>query len=1031
LTTRTDVLTNQLKKACKIVGVKWAAYLNQMKAGWELSVFYGLNKSQQRAITEFLGELKTQKWLDKAVGSQRMHYRTLKEEALKVKCKKVFAFSSKYHLSILLIGADQLEEKEREFFKVLAVVSPFSVPDISWEVSPPTFSSTIEDSDLQLNDNLQRILEIMAGVVPTDFAYLAIRKGDDFRVEAAFNSPPGVMGLQIKLADNKVLSEMVSSRQGVILEEGDLSLALLTKPDKKGWSNWLGMPIVLGTREIGFAAYSQKNKYSESDLEKATALAYHFAAAIEKSIAYGESAIYLQGFALINELTSTVSAARDAEEIKQRILHTLERAFRAEKASILMLDSDKGILREYKGSNEPKQIQHLPIDSSLEGSVVKIERPILIGSIAKQSKYTSQDQYVESKVVVPFRYQGEVKGVLSLESKEIDAFSEEDVKLLVLVADQIAGILERVRLNEEALLYDRNFSLINQIVQRLLGLNEISEIADISARMMADHFGYEMVLVMLLDEELEELVAEGVAGSNVEDVPKGFRYAKHLGVPGEVLEFSKSILIENAAEAPNYVPIPGWNPGSEMCVPLREGEDVFGVINVESQTPGIVNESDLLVLELVAGVLSSVLVYARRYEHLQTNIRQLEAVRETSLDIGKDLDLEVLMKRVVNRVLNLIDARGAELGLVEDKEKIIRVIVSENPWQDYTGYTFPFMSGVAGRIAALGEPLAVADFNVWRGRKDSTHKAPFTTVAGVPLKLSGEVIGTLTVQDDRPSRAFGPEDIKTLELLAPQISIFIRNARLYQELEEGIEAQRLAEERLIRSARLAAIGEMAAAIAHELNNPLTTVTGFTELILESMSEDSPEFEDLTLVLKEAQRSRSVVRRLLDFSRQGEIMQVESDVNEVISMALALIHHIAQTSGIEIRVEMWDDLPLISIDRNQIQQVFLNLIHNAIQAMPDGGELLLQTLLEKQEDVDWVAVIVKDTGVGISKKDLDKVFEPFFTTKPSGEGTGLGLSVSYSIVSGHGGHIDVESKKGKGSTFTVWLPVKVPAPQKSE
>jgi signal transduction histidine kinase len=289
----------------------------------------------------------------------------------------------------------------------------------------------------------------------------------------------------------------------------------------------------------------------------------------------------------------------------------------------------------------------------------------------------------------------------------------------------------------------------------------------------------------------------------------------------------------------------------------------------------------------------------------------------------------------------------------------------------------------------------------------------------------------LTVQDDRPSRAFGPEDIKTLELLAPQISIFIRNARLYQELEEGIEAQRLAEERLIRSARLAAIGEMAAAIAHELNNPLTTVTGFTELILESMSEDSPEFEDLTLVLKEAQRSRSVVRRLLDFSRQGEIMQVESDVNEVISMALALIHHIAQTSGIEIRVEMWDDLPLISIDRNQIQQVFLNLIHNAIQAMPDGGELLLQTLLENQEDVDWVAVIVKDTGVGISKKDLDKVFEPFFTTKPSGEGTGLGLSVSYSIVSGHGGHIDVESKKGKGSTFTVWLPVKVPAPQKSE
>jgi signal transduction histidine kinase len=350
------------------------------------------------------------------------------------------------------------------------------------------------------------------------------------------------------------------------------------------------------------------------------------------------------------------------------------------------------------------------------------------------------------------------------------------------------------------------------------------------------------------------------------------------------------------------------------------------------------------------------------------------------------------------------------------------VLVSENPWQDYTGYSFPLMSGVAGRVAALGEPLTVADFNSWRGKTETAFKAPFTTVAAVPLKLSGEVIGTLSVQDDRPSRAFGSEDIQTLELLAPQLSIFIRNARLYRELEERIEAQRLAEERLIRSAKMAAIGEMAAAIAHELNNPLTTVTGFTELILESISEDSPEYEDLSLVLKEAQRSRSVVRRLLDFSRQGEILHVESDINEIVSAVLPLVHHIAQTSDIEIRVEMWDDLPFISIDRNQIQQVFLNLIHNGIQAMPGGGELLIQTQLALREDGVWIGVLFTDTGEGIKEENLDKIFEPFFTTKPSGEGTGLGLSVSYSIVSEHGGYIDVESKEGDGAVFSVWLPV---------
>jgi signal transduction histidine kinase len=322
----------------------------------------------------------------------------------------------------------------------------------------------------------------------------------------------------------------------------------------------------------------------------------------------------------------------------------------------------------------------------------------------------------------------------------------------------------------------------------------------------------------------------------------------------------------------------------------------------------------------------------------------------------------------------------------------------------------------------LGEPIAVADFNSWSGKSTETDEAPFTTVAGVPLSVSGEVIGTLAVQDDRPSREFTQEDILTLELLAPQLAIFIRNARLYQELEERMESQRLTEERLVRSAKLAAVGEMAAAVAHELNNPLTTVTGFTELILETLEKDSPEYEDLSLVLKEAVRSRDVVRRLLDFSRQSEILQVETDINEIISMVLALVHHLMHTSGIEVRVELWDEIPMIRADPNQMQQVLLNIIHNAIHSMPKGGELVIQSMVEQREGEEWIGIKVKDTGIGISPENLDKIFEPFFTTKPSGEGTGLGLSVSYSIVSEHGGYIEVESDEGEGSVFTVWLPI---------
>jgi signal transduction histidine kinase len=280
----------------------------------------------------------------------------------------------------------------------------------------------------------------------------------------------------------------------------------------------------------------------------------------------------------------------------------------------------------------------------------------------------------------------------------------------------------------------------------------------------------------------------------------------------------------------------------------------------------------------------------------------------------------------------------------------------------------------------------------------------------------------LTVSDDDPEGGFDLDDLQLLELLAPQIAVSVRNARLYLQLQELIEAERLAKDRLVQSARLAAVGELAAGVAHELNNPLTTVTGFVELVLDEIPEDRPEREDLELVLREARRAREVVRRLLDFSRPGEGFRVPTDINDLVSDVIALIKHLAHTGGVEIRSDLESDLPEIRVDRNQIQQVLLNLVHNALQAMPSGGSLQLETGKDSNEDIDYVTIMVKDTGQGIPSDMIGRIFEPFFTTRQPGKGTGLGLSVSYGIVTDHGGFIDVDSKVGEGSCFTVWLPL---------
>jgi two-component system NtrC family sensor kinase len=203
---------------------------------------------------------------------------------------------------------------------------------------------------------------------------------------------------------------------------------------------------------------------------------------------------------------------------------------------------------------------------------------------------------------------------------------------------------------------------------------------------------------------------------------------------------------------------------------------------------------------------------------------------------------------------------------------------------------------------------------------------------------------------------------------------------------------------------------MAAGVAHELNNPLTSVTGFSEIVLGDLPEDSVYREDLEMVVREAKRASQVVRRLLDFSRQGEHMRASADLNEVVTDVIALTRHLIQTSEVNLVIDIDQTLPWVSIDNNQIKQVLLNLVHNALQAMPNGGEMQVRTYTAMREERKWVVMIVKDSGVGIPADDQGKIFEPFFTTKGNRGGTGLGLSVTYGIVTDHGG------------TIEVWLPL---------
>ena len=230
------------------------------------------------------------------------------------------------------------------------------------------------------------------------------------------------------------------------------------------------------------------------------------------------------------------------------------------------------------------------------------------------------------------------------------------------------------------------------------------------------------------------------------------------------------------------------------------------------------------------------------------------------------------------------------------------------------------------------------------------------------------------------------------------------------------------QDELLRAEKLTSLGQMAASIAHEINNPLAGVLVYTQLLSKKVTGDTFNKEDalqyLSKMESEVCRCSKIIRNLLDFARQTEPKLRLVDINQVLEQAFSLVGHQAQLQNIEVVTELSPSLPKVTADFDQPQQVFTNLTLNAIQAMPDGGRLTLRSSAVDRE----IRVDVQDTGCGISKENLAKLFTPFFTTKEKGKGVGLGLAVVHGIIERHRGKVKVQSEVGTGTTFSVYLEI---------
>ena len=859
-------IETQLKEAVQLTEAEWAAVSERVGGNWKMRAAHRLAKSAQAGLAAVLNKPAVDAWLCGSLTGGHSRSSPLSRES-NLGVDRIFAFPIPGTSQTILVGANQQAAEAQRIWKLTA--SLLSNREAS------VFQSFLPDLQIGLASEmpiaLDRVLNAFVQAVSCQGAWLGIRRGETLDIEAEWNDPKG-KGLSLPIESTPILRRLNRSLSDVaVLREQSGWDDIPHAASKPGTKIWVCLPLVIGQRLIGAVALWRKKEFSSEEWQELREIARRVAPSVEVIMTFSEMTGHLRRLAMLNDFVLTISSAQNMDQIARRVFGLLARAFGTELIALYLLSSDGRLLRDYR---------------TLEGkvhamSVTAASHPIypnlMDGRLRRVSDTTSRDFVpihggARSALIVPLKYRGQTIGALSIESPRVEAFSQYDEHLMVVIASHLAGLIEYSRLREEAEGRARSLGLIHEVVQQVIGLTDKNEVAQITADLLAQYFKYELAAVFLLDDDLN-LSVQGFGGTRAELVKRvlgGSTISVREGIVGRVLKTGESILVNDTGQERNYKPLKGWDAGSEICVAMKDGERVIGIIDVESMNHNSFSHNDLLAIESLAGILASVVLSADQYQRLQELVRQLRAT-ET-------------------------------------------------------------------------------------------------------------------------------------------------------ELKTRMEAQQEAEHRLIQAAKLAAVGEMAAGIAHELNNPLTTVTGFSELVLEEIPKNAPHRQELEMVLREARRASDVVRRMLDFSRQGEPSRTRADLNEIVEDVIALTSHLIRINDVELNVDLMADLPWVSVDRNQMKQVLLNLIHNALQAMSSGGRLEVATLTCKRDDRNWVTMSVRDSGVGISPKNKDRIFEPFFTTRGAVGGTGLGLSVTYGIITDHGGTIEVESEPERGSMFTVWLPI---------
>jgi GAF domain-containing protein len=762
-------------------------------------------------------------------------------------------------------------------------------------------------------------------------------------------------------------------------------------------------------------------RFTEAELALAVALAGGLGVGLENAQLYGDARRRVEELSLLNEVGRTIAGSLDLDRVLREGADAARRLVGASRAFVVLYDPLRAELRPGADAGfaeaDLAAFRGAALERTLSARVIRERRPLVVddvqGSPEVDEAYRSR-LLARSLAAAPVLLRGEPLGVLFVdETRRERRFAPADVDRVTAVANQLAVAIENARLYAEARGRLQELGTVIDVARVVSSSLDLEEVLGAGAEHLARTLGGSACTILLEDLRAQELRRAATRGGPVG--PDRVRLDEP-SLPRDALE----------ARAPvtGRAPSPGGPDAPVLAVPLHVRDHPVGVALVAAAAADrVFGPGELARAIAIASQLAVAVDNARLYSETRRRAEELGLLHEVGRSLVATLDIERVLEAGVRNLARIVDAPDAYLALVGPDRAQAEICAVAGPHSEMRGVRLPLEPpehNLASIVLHRREPLVIED-----GLTDPIVNQRLRAQTGgrgylaLPLLVRDRTIGAIIITDPRGPRRFTPAEVERAAAIANQLAVAVENARLYEDLRRSYADLERAQRQLIQRERLAALGELAAIVAHEVRNPLGVIFNSLGSLRRLLRPAGDARLLLDIVGEEADRLNRIVGDLLDFARPStpELRPepLERVVEEAVGAALA-----QRPAGVEVRRELDASVPPVPMDARLVRQAVLNVAVNAIQAMPRGGRIVVRT----RREGDAAILEIEDTGAGIPEEVRGRIFEPFFTTKASG--TGLGLAVVKRIVEGHGGAVSVASRPGAGAIFALRFPLS-PAP----